>query len=390
MIRNSKVICLAAALAALLTLTIAPAARAGTDVYRDGDRYVEIGGRMQLQYHVFDPERGSSEDELFFRRLRLYVETSVIEDWVGKLQFDVGGSSGDNELSVKDAWLSYNGFDAVRITVGNQKPPFSREFLISSRRQGLVERTFVGDHNYGAPDRMAGIRLDGDAADGLFSWAASFGAASIDPDARRLDFDTPVNRNDDFNEGWLTVGRVEVHPIGEVGGSQGDLKRGPLGLTLAAAAFTWSNDGDNDTYTAGGAATNPGKADVDQASGFELSGGLRGGGLSLDAQIQRIEADTVDPTFDGGLYVDGSTEIEQLAVEAGWMLLTERLEIVGGWESQDADGYADAWTRTSLGLNWYLDGHDLKGQLTWRMGENLDGVPGADADEIFLQLQYVF
>lgn len=380
----------AAVLALVLTTVFAHPARAGVVVYSEGNKSVEIGGRMQLQYHAFDPDDADSVDEVFFRRLRPYITGTVTENWSGKFQFDIGGSSGDNELAVKDAYFRYQGFDNVTVTIGNQKPPFSREFLISSKEQQLVERTFVGDHNYGSPDRMAGVRLDGAAGDN-FTWAGSFGSASVDPDARKLDFDTPINRNDDFNEGWLGAGRVEFHPFGIVDEAQGDLGRSDtLGLTLAAAAVTWSNDGDNDTFTANGVSTSSSKADVDEATGFELSAGIRGFGFSADAQYQLIDADTVDRGFSGGLFSGGTTEIEQLALEAGYMVVPNQLEVVGGWESQDADGYADTWNRTSLGLNYFLNGYKLKGQLTYRSGGNLDGVRGNDADEIFLQLQYVF
>jgi hypothetical protein len=387
---RSSVAAAAAILVAACALLPALPAAAGVEVFRDGARFVEIGGRIQVQYHAFEPDAGDSEDELFFRRLRPYIQGSVTEDWFAKIQFDVGSASGSNEVSVKDAYFRYTGFEAVEVTVGNQKPPFSREFLTSSKEQQLVERTFVGDHNYGSPDRMLGVRVDGEALGEKLVWSGSFGGASIDPDAKKLDFDTPVNRDDDFNEGWLSAGRVELHPFGYAKNSQGDLGHGPLRLALAAAAFTWSNDGDNDTYTAGGVATSASKADVDQATGFELSAGVRGFGFSADAQYDLVDADTVDGGFDGGLWVDGSTELEQLALEGGYMLLPNRLELVGGWQSQDADGYADAWTRTSVGLNYFVDGYKLKGQLTYRMGENLDGVPGNDADELFLQLQYVF
>lgn len=387
---RSSVAAAAAILVAACALLPALPAAAGVEVYRDGARFVEIGGRIQLQYHAFEPDAGDSEDELFFRRLRPYIQGSVTEDWFAKIQFDVGGASGSNEVAVKDAYFRYTGFEAVEVTVGNQKPPFSREFLTSSKEQQLVERTFVGDHNYGSPDRMLGVRVDGEGLGEKLVWSGSFGGASIDPDAKKLDFDTPVNRDEDFNEGWLTAGRIELHPFGYAKNSQGDLGHGPLRLALAAAAFTWSNDGDNDTYTAGGVSTSASKADVDEATGFELSAGVRGFGFSVDAQYDLVEADTVDRGFDGGLWVDGSTELEQLALEGGYMLLPNRLELVGGWQSQDADGYADAWTRTSFGLNYFVDGYKLKGQLTYRMGENLDGVPGNDADELFLQLQYVF
>jgi len=384
----------AAACAALVTLVLSSAfpapAHAGATVWEDGDKKLEVGGRIQLQYHATDPDAGDSEDEIFFRRLRPYISGSMNEDWSAKIQFDIGKSTNDNEVAVKDAYLRYKGFDAVTVTLGNQKPPFSREFLISSKEQQLVERTFVGDHNYGSPDRFAGVRLDGKAG-GNLTWAGSFGSASLDPDATKFDFDTPINRNDDFNEGWLTAARVELHPFGIVDEAQGDLGRsGSFGLTLAAAAFTWSNDGDNNTYTAGGVSTSSSKADVDEATGFELAAGVRGFGFSGDAQYQVIDGDTVDGGFSGGVFANGATELEQLALEAGYMLLAERLELVGAWESQDADGYADTWNRTSVGLNYFVNGHKLKGQLTYRMGENLGGSPGNDADEVFLQFQYVF
>lgn len=37
-----------------------------------------------------------------------------------------------------------------------------------------------------------------------------------------------------------------------------------------------------------------------------------------------------------------------------------------------------------------MNKHKAKVQFTYRMGENLNGVPGADEDEAFLQFQFVF
>lgn len=387
--RNRRAACAACCALLCAPLFTAPA-EAGVEIYRDGDRYVEVGGTIQLQYDAFEPAGGDGEDDVRFRRLRPYVEASVSEDWEGKIEVDFAQAVDGDEVAVKDAWIRWTGSDRVRLTVGNQKPPFSREFLTSSKEQQLVERTFTGDHNYGSPDRMAGVRLDGGAGD-AFDWAASFGAASIDPDATKIDFDSPVTENSDFNDGWLAVGRLEYSPFGRFRPTQGDLGRTEgWKLAFAAAAFRWSNDGDNDTYTVDGASTGAGRADLDSAVGFELSAGVRGYGFSADAQYQSIDADTVDGAFTGGLFVAGATTLEQLTFETGYTLVPRRFEIVAGWETQDADGYLDDWTRTSIGVNWFADGHKLKGQLTWRMGENLDGVPGADADEIFAQLQLTF
>ena len=71
-------------------------------------------------------------------------------------------------------------------------------------------------------------------------------------------------------------------------------------------------------------------------------------------------------------------------------MINKTIEIVAGYQSQDADGYATSWDRTSVGANWFIQKHDIKVQLTSRMGENLNGVENDDEDEVFLQTQFVF
>ena len=68
------------------------------------------------------------------------------------------------------------------------------------------------------------------------------------------------------------------------------------------------------------------------------------------------------------------------------------LENEGGsaYQQQDADNYDTEWTRTSVGANYFIHKHDIKVQLTYRMGEDVDGINGNDEDEVFLQGQYVF
>ncbi len=198
---------------------------AGLVVHEDGDKKIEIGGRVQVQYHREDPDGGESTDELFLRRLRSYIQGSVTKNWLAKVQFDVGKASGDNEVAVKDAWMRYTGWDGLNLTIGNQRMPFSREALTSSKRQQLVERTFVGDHNFGSPDRMIGVRLDGAGASNKVTWGVGLGAAEIDPDEDKMDFDSGANHGDDWNEGILVAGRVDFHPFGNLKMGQGDFDR---------------------------------------------------------------------------------------------------------------------------------------------------------------------
>ncbi|MGB5395594.1 MAG: porin [Gammaproteobacteria bacterium] len=380
---------LAAMAACIASAAPLSAHSSGITVYQDGDKYVKIGGRIQFQYHQFDPDIGDSSDEVLFRRLRPYLEGSLHKDWKGKIQFDLGKAEEGNEVAVKDAYMQYKGFSNMKVTVGNANFPFSREFLTSSKYQQLVERTFVGDHDYGTPDRNAGIHLTGHSEDKHIGWAASVAQASIDPDAAKLDFDTPVNRNDDFNEGFIVGGRVDFHPMGPLKFSQGDFD-GATKATISLAAFTWSNDDDNNTYTTAGTSTSTSKADVDSVTGVELSGAFRSNGISIDIETNKFDADSVDTAFTGGLYRNGSTSLKNSAIEAGVMLPGNTTELVLAYQTQDADNYATAWNRTSAGVNWFLQKHDIKVQLSYRMGENLKGVNGVDADEIFLQSQYVF
>lgn len=377
-------------IAVVVALAVAAPAAAGITVYEDEEngKKIEIGGRLQLQYHQTDPNDGESTDELFFRRLRPYITGTVTENWEGKIQFDIGKGEDTNEVAVKDAYMRYKGggFD---LTIGNQKPFFSREFLTSSKRQQLVERTFSGDHNYGSPDRALGVGLSGKSTEKFVTWGAFAGQASLDPDAKKLDFDSPVNRNSDFNEGWLASGRIDFHPQGELKMEQGDFAE-DLKTTIGVAAYTWSNDDDNNTRTELGIATDPGKPDVDSASGFELSGGLRVSGFSADAEFQSLTTDSVDDIFSGGIYVNGSSDIDKLSLEGGYMVVPKAFEVVGGYETFDADGYQDAWNRTSFGANYFWNKYKVKVQGTYRIGENLDGVTGNDADEIFVQFQFVF
>jgi hypothetical protein len=382
------------ALALAITVAFTLPAGASVTVYKKDDKLLKIGGRIQVQYHLTDPDVGGDVDRVFLRRFRTYIEGSIHKDWVGKLQIDTGNASGSNEVAVKDAYFKYTGFKdrGVTIRFGNANFPFSQEKLTSSKKQQLVERTFVGDHNWGTPDRNIHIMLSGHLAEKKVGWAVAAGQSEIDPDDDKLDFDTPVNRNSDFNQGWIYGARIDFHPLGEVKYSQGDFKREPSPkVRLGVAGFFWDNDNDNNTNTTAGLDTSGGSnPDIDEATGFEVSGAVRWMGVSIDAQYNHFNADTVDGSVTSGLYRNGETELEQWAVEGGYMLIPQRLEVVAGYQWQDADNYAEEWTRTSFGINLFAKKHDIKLVGTYRIGEDVDGAAGIDEDEFFIQAQYVF
>ena len=386
---------------------VTPAA-AGVTVYQDGDKFVKVGGRIQLQYYYEDPDHADplasdeSSDDLFFRRFRLYVEGGLYRDWSGKFQWEMGKAKDGDELQVKDAFMQYTGVPDLKIRLGNNDFAFSREYLTSTKRQQLVERPFTGDHNYGVPDKNLGLHFIGHAAGKKITYGAAVASASIDPDVKKLDFDTPVNRNDDFNEGWMAGGRVEFHPLGEIKYAQGDFDR-DVKFAVGAGAYRWSNDDDNNTDTEDNGTLKKGaykdeepstgiieRVDVDAVTGVEASASFRGYGLSIDGQYNSYEADSVVSNVTAGIFENGEADLESHSVKGGYMVIPSRLELAAGYQVLDADTYAEEWTRTSFGLNWFIKKHDIKLQLTHRVGENVDGVEDEGLDETFLQAQYVF
>ncbi len=375
------------AIAIIISMSIISVFAEGV-IYKDGDKYVKIGGRIQLQYHQTDKNNGDTKDKLLIRRLRPAIEGSVHKDWKGKIQFDFG----KNNLAIKDAYFQYTGFDWVNITIGNASFCFSRELLTSSKYQQFIERTFVGDHNNGTPDRQTGIHLQGKLFDKKLVWSAAVTKAAIDPDNDKLDFDTVIQHDagNDWIEGNMIGGRLEFFPLGLFKASQGNFSDGELKTAFAVGVFHWNSDDDlkaDDTDIDSPLATHK---EIDSVIGLEFSGALRVAGLSLDAQYNRFNANLAQSGIIDGIYKNSKTTLSNYSVEGGYMVVPSKLELVGGYQSQNADGYEKAWNKTSIGFNYFVKKHDIKYQLTYQIGENKNGKKGNGANEIYIQTQYVF
>ncbi len=351
---------------------------AGGYKFSDGDKFLEVGARIQLQYRVDKPETGPTTDDIFFRRLRVRVAGTAHKDWLGQVEWDMGKASGENELALKETWMMYRGWKNMQLRIGNSSFPFSREYMTPYTKQQLVERTFVGDVNFGTPDKNAGLHLRGNNSDKKITYRASAAIGSVLSDSTRLRFDTPVNETIGYVDGYMIGGRVDYHPLGFVKFQQGDFS-GKTRFTVGVSAYSWNNDSDKTVDI----------NDVDSITAFEISAAFRSHGFSVDVQHNNFDAETVDTTLTSGIYRNGSTTLNNSAIEGGYMF-NNKIELVAGYQTQDADNYATNWTRTSVGANWFIQGNDIKVQLTYRIGENRNGVSGNDQDDIFLQTQFDF
>lgn len=121
-----------------------------------------------------------------------------------------------------------------------------------------------------------------------------------------------------------------------------------------------------------------------------MSSALRGRGLSADAELQWVRGDALDRTFDGGIYRRGEAVLSKFSAQSGYKILSERLEIVGGYERLDAETYASAWKRLTLGATYYWKRQRLKLQCNYVLHWSFFGAAGDDPRAVVTQLQIVF
>jgi len=378
---------------ALVSLLSAPVLlEAGIPLYRNGSDFkLDLGIRVQVQYYHLGGD-GWSEEKLYFRRLRPALEAALSPSWEAEAEFDFGETIEGEAVEFKDIFISYRGFESkgFLVTVGNEKAVFSRQLQSSSKSLTLVERGFVGVDDFGSLDRVVGARVDGRDPTGRLAMAASVGLASHEPDASQMEFESPLNAGEDANRGWSLSGRIELQPLGVVDYDQGDFGSDRVRFAVAAAAYRWSNDGSQNRYTENGHSVREDVADLARSRGVELSGAVRGRGLSADAEVQWVQGETTDSAFDGGLYRRGESDLSKLSLQSGYMIRRERLQIVAGYDRLDAATYGSAWTRLSLGATHYWKRQQLKLQFNYVLHRSFFGKPGEDPQAVVTQFQILF
>lgn len=346
---------------------------------------VSFSGYMQPQYE-FTTSDGETRDRAFFRRLFLTLDAATGKDWSAEVQVDVGRvASGADRVVIKNAYLQYGGWRerGIIFALGNQKPPFSRSLIASSSRRGLVERPFTGDRAFGSPGRLIGAKVDGWHHERTIYWSGMAGVTRNSPDPDEIRLDGAAEGGQGWNEGPMLVGRVEIHPRGEMVRDSGDFTRGPLRFTIGAAAYRWWNDHDIAPHT--------GEAvDAESVAALEVSGGLRGGGVTIETEFEHVTADALEPGATRGLYVDGRLSLNKTSVESGYMLVRERLEFLGGAETMTAEAFESTWQRLSGGMNVYVNRHALKFSLMHRESFNDGGVDGTRSRATYIQTQFAF
>lgn len=130
----------------------------------DGNFTMNIGGRLHADwtYHEGDNDLlvgGDPTDPIEatdgtdIRRARIAISGQIMKDWGYMIETDFAG----DDVSVKDLYLSYEGFEHLELTVGHQKHAMSMEVQESSNDIMFTERSLVSALSTPYFDRAIGL-----------------------------------------------------------------------------------------------------------------------------------------------------------------------------------------------------------------------------------------
>jgi hypothetical protein len=390
-------------------------AHAGVNVWQKDDSYVDVGLLVQTQVRAVNGSgtgTDASTNSIFFRRLRPFFYGAFNKDWQGIIQMDFGeGFEGqDAKTSVKWAYMEYLGFEANQQTslkIGSFKPYFGREFLTLGPHLQTVERTFTGIQWYGTPDYMMGAGFTRMTPDRKISYGITAGTMSINQRPDRIFFQSPQNQTGaKDNTGYLVSGRVDFYPFGEMPFNPKPLTANAFDrsdfhntqawrVMMSVGGYGWWNNNDGNLGTTPCPVSNNnvcpnGLADVNAVYGVEASGGLRGYGFSGDVEYQRIHSDLRNATFTGGLYQNGTTDLNKFTVNGGYMIFRDKVEAAASYALMTASNFTTNWNSYRAGLNWFVHEYAIRFSADITFNVNAYGTSGAWENVGRLQAQFAW
>ncbi|MBI1912034.1 MAG: hypothetical protein HYS21_08525 [Deltaproteobacteria bacterium] len=300
-----------------------------------------------------DGKSYESESDLYMRRIRLEMGGNLLAKTIKynfTLQADKWDQTGHtNAVQVLYSYVTWEADDALSLTVGKLKLPYSRVSLTSSSKQLLIERpvsTEAAKKIFGLTDpyfqpkiAAAGKFLDGIAA---YEVAVADGWQN----GQLIQTGRTV-----FKSNPLYVARVELSPPGWVEKSKSDAHLGKgQHLTFGANYADQSGIEYNGT-------TNEFKESRD-LWGVDLSGHYKGITAQVEYNVWSIDSD--DPAI-------ADTKPKGWYAQAGYFIDGLNLEPVARYEVYDQNSKSNDKKEkdTTIGVNWYGKGHSFKIGANW-------------------------
>lgn len=336
---------------------------------------LQFGGLVQVQAEAGD--RGdsrfsSANDRIFLRRARLNASGKFLEHFDFKLEVELAGSLAEASslrAQATDAYITWNRSPAAAVRFGQFKSPFGHEQLFVDSKLPTIERSLVNDRL--TLGRQIGAQVGGELFDKrLFYAAGVFNGNGTN---------TSANDNDRF----ATIGRVSAQVF------RGKLRDQDSSLVLGGGFYSSEDAGV--TIAGLGFDATPASSDRDNLFAGKREG--LGFDLQLKAPGARFEvwAEWLEGHFEP---LSGrpraSLDAEGFAVQGMVFLRPDRLELVLRHESFDPDALADANESTidTLGVNYFLKGHDLKAMINLLRID--DRLQAEAATRVLVRMQILF
>ena len=277
--------------------------------------------------------------------------------------------SSDEQASARlnDAWFGYDKWKALQFYAGARNVPFSRSAIASSGGSAMIERPL--SVRAMAPFYQLGMSVEGQ----LWKGALSYTLGAYNGLERSDRFFEGFRQNAALSgnrfDGLTYAGRLESAPLGSLGDTVQDLKRGPFRIGMGASFF-FSNGGTRDVLGAGGDV-------LIHSHGFHLLGEF----ISNHSSPHTVPT---QPTTQ-------ISTVQSLAAigEIGYVIVKNRFGINARIEWLDPNtsvkDEADSWL-ASGGLSYHVLHDFLKAQLDFTHRQEIHGSPLAN-DSVVFQIQ---
>jgi phosphate-selective porin OprO/OprP len=351
----------------------------------DGAYSFKVRGRVETDFVVFDEASGTRDfsNGTDLRAARLGVEGTIATDWGYRFEMDFAGGT-----AFKDAYLQYNGFQALSITAGQHKTPNSLERLTGGSNLTFLERAmaveaFTNATNAGG-DRKVGVSVTHEGK----NWTLTGGVFGEN---------VSITADDGVDEGYGYHARATFAPIN----SDGKLVHlGVSAYLREPGSRGLARFGDRpEVRMDGGRVVDTGNIDADSYTfvGGEFIGAL--GSAYVQAEYLRTDVSRIGPAspdvgFDGyyvtaGYFLTGESipyskgGIGRLAPKhdlssgggTGAWQIAARYSTIDLNDKDILGGKADTYT---LGVNWWANPY-VRVLLDWshfdseRQGGDADG-----------------
>jgi len=372
-----------------VTLLLLPAFAGAAEVYRDGDKSLEVGWWGQAWYQYVEEGEANDKDthDFLFRRSYFYVKGTATPwfSFFAHLAGDRYGQDGlvadsgrgyGSGIALRDGWVNVKLMeDMLMLQVGRMYVPFTRNYGTTSTKalmgvdldwtQGGTRGGIFYPNNVGRDD---GAVLWGNLMGGMLQYRFMAGDGNDTPDdelryAGRLSLSLWDPETSWFTEGSY-LGKKKVLAIGLGGDTQKDIVGG---------------SGDYNAWTA--------DVHLDMPMG---------GGSCISAELAYIDVNNAANRVDATPLLAGD-DADIYSVKAGYLLPGNvgpgQLMPVVHYEYVDVDDKGNTNDKThiwGIGAAYYLVGHANKINLdfTWINQDTEEAALNNQKDRMLVTLQF--